>query len=103
MGDFTITRGSNVIQLILGIVRTMEPDSIMKKTVESKIVEIRLGFRKGRETDNGLFLIRHILEELRELRKDAAFCFVDLVKAFDPLSRKLACRAMGCVRMLEAK
>eukprot|EP00111_Clytia_hemisphaerica_P013463 TCONS_00039544-protein len=45
------------------------------------------GFRKGRSTITQILAIRHILEEMRKLNKDAFICFVDFKKAFDSISR----------------
>ena len=73
-------------------------DARVRHIVENKIGENQLGFRKGRGTDDGLFTIRQIIERRRELRKDVAFGFVDLVKAFDTVSRELA---FAVVRWME--
>ena len=45
------------------------------------------GIRKGRGTYDGLFAIRPITEKRSEFRKDVAFGFVDLEKAFDTVPR----------------
>ena len=50
--------------------------------MESKIGDNQLGFRKVRGTDDRLFAIKQIIEKRREFRKDVAFSFVDLGKAF---------------------
>ena len=62
-------------------------DARVRHTVESKIGENQLGFSKGRGTDDGLFTIRQIIEKRREFRKDVAFGFVDLEKAFEIVPR----------------
>ena len=62
-------------------------DARVRHIVESKIGENQLGFRKGRRTDDGLFTIRQIIEKRREFRKDVAFGFVDLEKAFVTVPR----------------
>ena len=62
--------------------------------VESKIGENQRGFRKGRGTVDGLFTIRQIIEKSKSFKKDIAFGFVDLEKAFDSVPRELAFAVM---------
>ena len=65
--------------------------------------ENKLGFRKGRGTDDGLFTIRQIIEKRREFRKDVAFGFVDLEKAFDTVPRELAFAVMRWMEVGETE
>ena len=67
-------------------------DARVRHIVESKIGE--LGFRKGSGTDDGLFVIRQIVEKRRGFRKDVAFGFVELEKAFHTVPRELAFAVM---------
>ena len=53
-------------------------DAREMRIVESKIGENRLGFRKWKGTDDGLFAIKQIIEKKRSFKKDVAFSFVDL-------------------------
>lgn len=53
-------------------------DARVRTIVESKMGENHMGFRKWRGTDDGLFVIRHIVEKRRLFRKNVAFGFVDL-------------------------
>ena len=78
-------------------------DARVRNTVESKIGENQLGFRKGRGMDDGLFIIRQIIEKRREFRKDVTFGFVDLEKAFDTVLRELAFAVMRWMEVGEAE
>ena len=78
-------------------------DARVRHTVESKIGENQLGFRKGRGTDDGLFTNRKIIEKRREFRKDVAFGFVDLEKAFDTVPRELVFAVMRWMEVGEAE
>ena len=78
-------------------------DAKVRQIVESKIGENQLGFRKGRGMDDGLFTIRQIIEKRREFRKDVAFGFVDLEKAFDTVPRELAFAVMRWMEFGEAE
>ena len=80
-------RGITLLSLALKLMEKIL-DAKVRHIVESKIAENQLGFRKG--TDDGLFTIRQITEKRREFRKDVAFGFVDLEKAFDTVPRELA-------------
>ena len=77
-------------------------DARVMHIVESKIGENQLRFRKGRGTDDGLFTIRQLIENMREFRKDVAFGFIDLEKAFDTVPRELAFAVMRWVEDGEA-
>ena len=45
--------------------------------------ETQLGFRKGKGTRDGIFLLRNISERMAEHQKDLFLCFIDYSKAFD--------------------
>ena len=79
------------------------PDARVRHIVESKIGENQLGFRKGRRMNYGLFTIRQIIEKRREFRKDVAFGFVDLEKAFDTVPRELAFAVMRWMEVRKAE
>ena len=50
-----------------------------------------------------MFTIRQIIEKRREFRKDVAFGFVDLEKAFDTVPRELAFAVMRWMEVREAE
>ena len=48
-----------------------------------EILNVQVGFRKGRGIRNQISKIRFIIEKARELQKNTYFCFIDYTKAFD--------------------
>ena len=82
------------ITLLSQALKLMERMLDARHIVENKIGENQVGFMKGRGTDDGLFTIRQIIEKRREFRKDVAFGFVDLEKAFDTVPRELTSACM---------
>ena len=93
------------ITLLSQALKSMERilDARVRHIVESKIGENQLGFRKGRGMDDGLFTITQIIEKRREFRKDVAFGFVDLEKAFDTVPREIAFAVMRWMEVGEAE
>ena len=47
------------------------------------LLDVQVGFRKGRGTSSQIANICWIIEKARELQKKIYFCFIDYVKAFD--------------------
>ena len=95
-------RGITLLSQTLKLVERIQ-DARLRHIVESKIGENQLGFRKGRGTDDGLFAIRQIIEKRRAFRKDVAFGFVDLEKAFDTVPRELTFAIMRWMEVGEAE
>ena len=65
-------------------------------------------FRKGRETAEGMYVLRQMVEKILELQSSMALRFIDLEKAFDTVPREMVMatlRSMGVpeaeVRMVE--
>ena len=48
-----------------------------------ELLDVQVGFRKGRGTRDQIANICWILEKTRELQKNIYFCFIDYTKAFD--------------------
>ena len=48
-----------------------------------KIIQVCVGFRKGRGTRDQIANICWIMEKAREFQKNTYFCFIDYAKAFD--------------------
>ena len=47
------------------------------------------GFRKGRGTADGMYVLRQIVEQRLEVQGSMALGFVDLEKAFDAVPREM--------------
>ena len=48
-----------------------------------EILDVQVGFRKGRRTRDQIVNIRQIIEKAREFQKNIYFCFIDYAKPFD--------------------
>ena len=48
-----------------------------------ELLDVQVGFKKGRGTRNQIANIHWIIEIAREFQKNIYFCFIDYIKAFD--------------------
>ena len=78
-----ITLPSHIMKLLERIL-----DKRLRERVEPELGEEQLGFRKGRGTTDGMFLLRQLVEKRLEKQGHMALAFVDLEKAFDTVPRK---------------
>ena len=51
--------------------------------MNQEILDVQVGFRKGRGTRDQIGYIRWIIEKAREFQKNIYFCLIDYAKAFD--------------------
>jgi len=54
----------------------------LQQYVNCELLDVQVGFRKGRGTRNQISSIKWIMEKAREFQKNIYFCFIDYVKAF---------------------
>ncbi len=57
--------------------------------VETQISETQHGFRKGRSCSDCIFVLTQLTEKRREFKLPTYYVFIDYVKAFDSLKRRL--------------
>ena len=55
----------------------------LQQYMNHELLDVQVGFRKGRGTRDQIANICWILEKTRELQKNIYFCFIDYTKAFD--------------------
>ena len=55
----------------------------LQQYVNSELLDVQAGFRKGRGTRDQIANIRCIIEKAREFQKHIYFCFIDYTNAFD--------------------
>ena len=102
-------RGITLLSLLLKLLERVL-DARIRRRVEGDFEEERQGFRKGRGTADGMYVLRQMVEKRPEVQGSIALRFVDLEKAFDTVPREMVMatlRWMGvpeaAVRMVEGK
>ena len=55
----------------------------LQQKVKWELPDVKVGFRKGRETRDQIANIRWIIEKAREFQKNIYYCLIDYSKAFD--------------------
>ena len=54
----------------------------LQQYMNHELLDVQVGFRKGRGTRDQIANIRWIMEKARELQKNIYFCIIDYAKAF---------------------
>ena len=65
--------------------------------------EEQQGFRKGKRTTDGIFVLRQTLEERLEMQGRMALGFVDLEKTYDIVPREMVTAAVRWMGVPEAE
>ena len=55
----------------------------LQQYVNCELLDVQVGFRKGRGTRDQIANIYWIIEKAREFQKNMYFCFIDYTQAFD--------------------
>ena len=71
----------------------------LQQYMNSELVDVQAGFRKGRETRDQIANICWIMEKTREFQKNIYFCFIDYAKAFDCVDHNQLWKALKEVRI----
>ena len=77
-----ITILSQVLKLLERVLYAM-----IRRRVEYEFAEEQQGFRKGRGTADGMYVLRQMVEKRLEVQGSMAMGFVDLEKALDTTQR----------------
>ena len=100
-------RGITLLSQVLKLLERVSEARIMRR-VECDFGEEQQGFRKGRETADGMYALRQMAEKSLEVQGSMDLGFVDLENAFDTVPREVVIamlRWMGVpeteVRMVE--
>ena len=64
-------------------------DARIRRRVEGDFGEEQQGFRKGRGTADGIYILRQMVTKRLEVQGSIALGFVDLEKAFDTVPERL--------------
>lgn len=68
--------------------------------VETQISETQHGFRKGRSCSDCIFVLTQLTEKRREFKLPTYYVFIDYVKAFDSLKRRLLWETLKNIGLL---
>ena len=55
----------------------------LQQCMNHELLDVQIGFRKGRGTRDQIANIHWIIKKAREFQKNIYFCFIDYAKAFD--------------------
>ncbi len=75
------TGGMTLLSQVLKLLQRLL-DTRIRRTVEGDFGEEHQGFRKGRGTADGMYVLRQMVEKRLEVQGSTALWFVDLEKAF---------------------
>ena len=78
-------------------------DARIRGRVEGNFGEEQQGFRKGRGTGYGMYVLRHMVEKRLEVQCSMALGFVDLEKAFDTVPREMVMATLQWMGVPEAE
>ena len=60
----------------------------LQQSMNQEVLQVQVGFRKGRRTRDHIANIHWIIEKARKFQKNLYFCFIDYAKAFDRLDHR---------------
>ena len=75
----------------------------MRRRVDGDFREEEQGFKKGRGTANGVYVLRQMVEKRLDVQGSMALGFVDLEKAFDTVPREMVMATLRWMRVPEAE
>ena len=58
--------------------------------------EIQGGFRRGRRTEDNLFMLERLIEMVKGRKEEIFVAFLDMEKAYDQVNRKKLHEVMRC-------
>ena len=78
-------------------------DTRTRRRVEGDFREEQQGFRKGRGTTDGMYVLRQMVEKRLEVQGSMSLGFVDLEKAFDTIPREMVMATLRWMGVPEAE
>ena len=93
------------ITLLSQVLKLLERglDARIRRRVEFDFGEEQQGFRKGRGTADGMYVLRHMVEKRLEVQGSTALWFVDLEGAFDTVPREMVMATLRWMGVPEAE
>ena len=104
-GDVHDPQKYTIITLLVQVLKLLERglDARIRRRVGYDFGEEHQGFRKGRGTADGMYVLRQMIEKRLEVQGSMALGFVDLEKAFDTLPREMVMATLRWMGVPEAK
>jgi sorting nexin-29 len=84
---------STAIAKLFSLVLYLRMDKWAEKT--NRRAAGQAGFRTGRSTTDGIFVLQHCIEACRAAKKELYVAFIDFEKAYDSINRDLLWRALS--------
>ena len=93
------------IILLIVVLKLLERvlDAMIRKRVECDFWEEWQGFRKGRGTADGMYVLRQMVEKRLELQGSMALGFAYFENAFDTVHREMVMATLRWIGVPEAK
>ena len=95
-------RGITLLSQVLKLVERVL-DAMIRRRVEGDFGEEQEGFRKGRGTADGMYVLRQMVKKRLEVQGNMALGFVDLEKAFDTVPREMVMATLRWMAVPEAE
>ena len=95
-------RGITLLSQVLKLLERVL-DARIRRRVEGDFGEEQQGFRKGRGTADGMYVLRQMVEKRLEVQGSMALGFVDLEKAFDTVPREMVMATLRWMGVPEAE
>ena len=94
-------RGITLLSQVLKLLERVL-DARIRRRVEGDFGEEQQGFRKGRGTADGMYVLRQMVEKRLEVQGSMALGFVDLEKAFETVPREMVMATLRWMGVPEA-
>ena len=95
-------RGITLLSQVLKLLERVL-DARIRRRVEGDFGEEQQGYRKGRGTADGMYVLRQMVEKRLEVQGSMALGFVDLEKAFDTVPREMVMATLRWMGVPEAE
>ena len=95
-------RGITLLSQVLKLLERVLDERIRRR-VDGDFWEEQRGFRKGRATADGMYVLRHMVEKRLVVQGSMALGFVDLEKAFNTVPREMVMATLRWMGVPEAE
>ncbi|GFR99130.1 endonuclease-reverse transcriptase [Elysia marginata] len=90
----TISLISRALKILLRVIMNR-----INPIIDKNLDDTQLGFRKGKGTRDGIFLLRNTFERMMDCQKDLNLCFIDYAKVFDRVNHEKLIEVLAKARI----